>query len=147
MEEKNYKNVTLFIFETLIIQHRKFINQELIDQINKFIYEYYKDYKDLFSVLFNEEEINKFKEIFDMDPIDLYIENNQEFITMEDLFLLLLDYRNAEGYIALVDEVGYEKDSQINDLVLLFADYCKKQLLNYSEYQTFLPKGYPRILH
>lgn len=147
MEEINYKHIALFILEVMTIQHRGYINQELINQINKFIYEYYEEHKEMFGILFNDDALKLFKDIFDMDFIELYIENHHEFITLEEVYKLLINYRGLDGYVALVEEIGYEKDTKINELVLLFTDYCVKlSSLAFADSQEFFPKGYPRIL-
>lgn len=130
MEEIKLKRITLFILEIIILQQGRYIDESFVEQINDFIYNYYEKNIELFQLLFDKEKIEKM------------IENKWEVIPQEIIISLLNKYHGFDGYIELVDDIGYETDKKINELVLKFLDYYNELLkLKFAN-----PSTYPKIL-
>ena len=114
MNDIKNKRLTLFLMEILLLQEKRCINEVFIEEINEFIYSYYEDNKELFSLLFNTNLLEQF------------IENNYQVLPNEILIGLIKKYRGFEGYGTLVDEIGLETDQKINILVTKFLEYYEE---------------------
>ena len=126
----NEKYLTLFIYEVLSITQKDnmYITDKLITNLNGFIYNYYQEYKDLFSLIIPENRLSK---------------KHQEIISMNLVILLIQKYHGIDSYIKLVEDAGPEIDRQINELALMFANY--QNFLN--EISNINFTEYKRILH
>lgn len=135
MEEIQLKCLTLFLFESMIIQKRTFIDESFAAQFNDFIDHYYEDNKELFSLMF---------------PISLleeFIKNNYEVLSLKQMMQLMQRYHGLNGYVELVEAVGPNTDEKINKLALLFTEYYIDLLkLKHANPKQYYQKGYPRIL-
>ena len=135
MEDIKIKRLTLFLLETIIIQNGRLLSEGLAAEFNDFVYKYYDSNKELFGF------------IYDNDTLELFIENNWEILSLDQMCQLINLHKGFEGYVALVDEIGYEVDSKINELALLFTEYHNELLKLYSANPNeYFPKGFPRIL-
>lgn len=129
------KRITLFILEILFIYNIDFPSQIFAKYFNEFIYSCYKDNKKRFSLLYNNE------------LLEMFINNNWEILSYEQMVQLLQPYNSLDKYVELIEEVGYEVDSQINILVELFIKYHMSILeLQYANPYEYYPKGFPKIL-
>lgn len=126
----NEKYLTLFIYEVLSITQKDnmYITDKLITNLNGFIYNYYQEYKDLFSLIIPENRLSK---------------KHQEIISMNLVILLIQKYHGIDSYIKLVEDASPEIDRQINELALMFANY--QNFLN--EISNINFTEYKRILH
>lgn len=126
----NEKYLTLFIYEVLSITQKDnmYITDKLITNLNGFIYNYYQEYKDLFSLIIPENRLSK---------------KHKEIISMNLVILLIQKYHGIDSYIKLVEDAGPEIDRQINELALMFANY--QNFLN--EISNINFTEYKRILH
>ena len=130
MEEIKLKRLTLFILEIILLQRRRSISESFIAQINDFIYRYYDNNKELFSLL------------FDTTILEKIIKNKWEILPKEVMIKLIKKYRGLDGYVNLVETVGYEVDQKINILVIYFLQYYD-ELLKLSHAKSNI---YTRIL-
>lgn len=110
----NEKNLALFIREILIILYNNqiYINNLLIDNINNFIYQYYKDNKSLFKLLFSNTEL-----------LEEFIAHNYQILPPEVAYWLSHKYASIDQYIELLDYVSGETETEINKLVQMFISY------------------------
>ena len=108
------KNITLFIMEIIILQQRKALTYEFTEELNDFIYKYYEDNKELFSLL------------YDTELLEECIKNRWQVLPQEIIAQLIRPYLNMNSYVSLVEEVGYRIDSKINQLVYLFTEYYQE---------------------
>lgn len=128
----NEKNLALFIYEVLILLYGDdlYIDDNLLENINNFIYQYYKEYKEEFRLLFNVELLEKF------------LEKNYEILPMKVVIYLLQKYMGDEKYVKLVESVDRKTGDKINDLAIAFVLYL--QILQ--ELNNRKPDGPYRIL-
>ena len=128
----NEKNLALFIYEVLILLYGDdlYIDDNLLENINNFIYQYYKEYKEEFRLLFNIELLEKF------------LEKNYEILPMKVVIYLLQKYMGDEKYAKLVESVDRKTGDKINDLAIAFILYL--QILQ--ELNNRKPDGPYRIL-
>ena len=128
----NEKNLALFIYEVLILLYGDdlYIDDNLLENINNFIYQYYKEYKEEFRLLFNVELLEKF------------LEKNYEILPMKVVIYLLQKYMGDEKYVKLVESVDKKTGDKINDLAIAFVLYL--QILQ--ELNNRKPDGPYRIL-
>lgn len=112
----DYNNLILFIFESTIILYDDdiMVTDNLVEHLNGFIYEKYKQHKELFSL------------IYDMDLLENFYKEHYEILSMQDVFNALRICVNEEKYADLVEEVGQETDRKINELALLFVSYVEE---------------------
>ncbi|MBQ2873481.1 MAG: hypothetical protein IJE89_05735 [Bacilli bacterium] len=129
MEEIRNKRLTLFLLEILLVLRYRNVTEYFVEEINEFIYQNYKDNKELFSLF------------FDYNILEQFIEQNYQVLPNEILIGLLHKYRGFEGYESLVDEVGMEVDQKISILVMKFIEYHKELIK-----LRFAPSNHPRIL-
>lgn len=130
MEEIKLKRITLFILEIIILQQGRCIDESFVEQINDYIYKYYDEHKELFGLL------------FDNNLLEEFIENKWEILPYDVMIGLIKKYHGFEGYVNILDTVGYEVDQKMNILVMKFLDYYNELLeLRYAKSST-----YPRIL-
>lgn len=135
MEDIKNKCMTLFLLESLIIQNGRFLSEGFAHEFNDFVYKNFNSNKELFSA------------IYDIDTLELFIKNNWEILSLEQMYQLINLYHGYEGYEALVDEIGYQTDQKINELALLFTSYHHELVKLYNaDPNEYFPKGYPRIL-
>lgn len=116
MQEIRNKRLTLFVLEITILQNNRCITEDFIEQINDFIYNYYEEYKELFSLMFEENLLKEF------------MNNNYEIVTFDVLVGLINKYHGYDGYPSLVDSVGMEIDQKLNILVIKFLEYYEDLL-------------------
>lgn len=111
----NEKNLALFIYEVLILLYGDdlYIDDNLLENINNFIYQYYKEYKEEFRLLFNVELLEKF------------LEKNYEILPMKVVIYLLQKYMGDEKYVKLVESVDKKTGDKINDLAIAFVLYLQ----------------------
>ena len=114
MNDIKNKRLTLFLMEIILLQQNRYINGAFVEQINDFIYSYYEDNKELFSLL------------FDINLLEQFMENNYEVLPNKILIGLINKYHGYEGYVHLIEEIGYEIDQKINILVIKFLEYYDK---------------------
>lgn len=128
----NEKNLALFIYEVLILLYGDdlYIDDNLLENINNFIYQYYKEYKEEFRLLFNIELLEKF------------LEKNYEILPMKVVIYLLQKYMGDEKYAKLVESIDRKTGDKINDLAIAFILYL--QILQ--ELNNRKPDGPYRIL-
>ena len=130
----NEKNLALFLYEVGLIlygEEQIIITDDPVNHINSFIYQYYQEYEDSFSLLYNMELLNEF------------IDNDYEVLPMQIVMQLIIKYSSDYKYAQLVEEVGYKTDQKINDLALSFIMYLQEL----SELYNRKPNGYLKILH
>lgn len=116
MQEIRNKRLTLFVLEITILQNNRCITEDFIEQINDFIYNYYEEYKELFTLMFEENLLKEF------------MNNNYEIVTFDILVGLLKKYHGYDGYSSLVDSVGFKTDQKLNILVIKFLEYYEDLL-------------------
>ena len=134
MDENKLRNMALFILEIIIIQDRQVIIPTFSSQLNQFFIENYKKHLELFSL------------IYDIDLLETAIEEELDIIPYDIIMSIVNKYKNTEDYAKLVEEVGIKTDKQINELALLFNNYCINLLeLYYADPKEYYPKGFPRI--
>ena len=135
MENIKLKSLILFILESIILQNRRYINDEFAEAFNDFIYKYYENNKELFSYIFDTKMLEKF------------IKENYDILTLDQMFQLVSKYHGIEGYAKLVEDVGIEKDQKIQQLAKLFTDYYNQIVELYNaDSSIYFPKGYTKIL-
>ena len=134
MNKIELKRLALLILEILIIEDIHYINENFAIWFNEFIYKYYKKNKELFSIIYNPQMLEKF------------MANNYEILSIDQMTQLLDYYHGFEGYIYLLDEVGYDIEQKLNKLAQLFDEYYKSIIDLYESETIVFPKGYPRIL-
>ena len=134
MQEIRLKRIALFILETLIIQGYSNISKEFTYLFNEFIYSCYRENKKTLNI------------IYDIEILEEFIKNNYEILSFEQMVILLERYHGFDGYLKLLDEVGFESASELNQLALLFIDF-QQEIVNlyYADSNEYYPKGYPRI--
>ena len=104
----------LFILESIIIQNYRDISEEFADDLNDFITYKFFENKELFNC------------IFDKDYLSNKIDNHLDIISFEEIVELIYKYQGFKNYIDIVDSVGKDIDYKINDLALIFNEYCIK---------------------
>lgn len=129
------KRLTLFLFESIMLQKGIKIDRDFEIEFNDFIYKCYNEQEELLNLIFDREELSNF------------IENNYDVLTLEQMVQLINKHYGTEHYLKLVEEVGFEVDQKINELAIMFANYCHEILnLYHADSKSYYPKGYPKIL-
>ena len=126
------KKITLFLWESLIMQKYRPVDDVFVNQLNNFIYSYYNNNKELFDCLFCERIVK------------CYIKEDKDMFSLEEIVSLIIQYKGFDGYIKLLDDISLEDQDKINDLALLFTSYYEEIMTLYEE--TIKP-GYVRILN
>lgn len=126
------KKITLFLWESLIMQKYRPVDDVFVNQLNNFIYSYYNNNKELFDCLFCERIVKR------------YIKEDKDMFSLEEIVSLIIQYKGFNGYIKLLDDISLEDQDKINDLALLFTSYYEEIMTLYEE--TIKP-GYVRILN
>lgn len=111
MENIKNKRLTLFLIEIMLLLQNRYIDEVFVEQINDFIHRYYKENKELFELL------------FDTDILEEFIKKNYQVLPHKILIRLINKYHSIEGYVKLIEEVGYETDQKLNILVIKFLEY------------------------
>jgi len=140
MQETRLKSIALFVMETLILQYSNKIDEVFVYLFNKFIIQCYEENNELLPVLYD-----------DMDLLKEFIEEEYPLLTYDQMCELLERYGGFNGYVKLLDTIGYEKDLKINQLAILFVAYQNEywselEKLYTADPNEFYPKGFPRIL-
>lgn len=140
MTEKRLKCIALFIMESLFIQNSNKIDDVFAHLFNNFIEKCYQEENELLRILYDNEELVK-----------EFIDEKYPFLTSDQMYQLLIRYGGFKNYIKLIDEIGYETDSKINELVAQFANYqnnyfSELEKLYNADPKEFYPKGFSKIL-
>ena len=131
-DENRTNKISLFLLESVMMQGYRPIDDAFTSQVNDFIFRYYDDNKELFDCFLCERIVK------------LYIQEDKELLSLDEMIDLMVKCRGFNGYLALVDSISQEDLSKINDLALLFTKYYEEMLRLYEE--TLQP-GYVKILH
>lgn len=135
MEEIKLKRLTLLILKSIVFQEERTVDENFAIDFNYFIYNYYEENKELFSLIYNPSQLEEF------------IKNNYEVLSLEQIIILIKRYYGFLGYNKLVKEVGPEIDDKVERLALLFTKHYYEFLnLQDVDPMEYYPKGYPRIL-
>lgn len=135
MLEVKLKRLTLFLFESIMLQGDRTIDRDFEIELNDFIYKCYNEKEELLNLIFDRKEIRNF------------IENRYDILTLEQIIELVNKYYGTNRYLKLVEDIGYETDQKINELAIKFTSYCNEIMnLYYADTSLNYPKGYPKIL-
>lgn len=127
----NDLHLTLLIYDLSILGDGLQINDYFTSLFNEFICQKYKNNKELFSI------------IFDIEVLEKYInEGNTEIVSRKNLKRLTSKYDTVDNYLKLLDKVGLEVDSKLNEIALLFFEYYQEQL----DSLVYLETPYVKIL-
>ena len=132
MKNIKFKRITLFLLESIIIQDNRPLSEEFIFEFNNFLCMNYRNNKELFSYLFATELLKD------------SMEDSYEMLSLEQVINLMEIYHGFDGYLYLLDEVGLEVDSKLNELAILFANYCNGLDDLYDKTYSY---GYFKISH
>lgn len=116
----NEKELALFLCEVGIITFGDdiYFDIEIINKINKFIYKTYLEDKKSLRIIIPYFPL-----------IEECIQKEAMVITPNIVFYLIKKYYGEESYAKLVEEVGIERDKEINELALKFVAYRRNRLL------------------
>lgn len=135
MSEIKLKSLTLFLFESIMLQGGRIIDRDFETELNDFIYKCYNEQEELLSLIFDRKALSGF------------VENKYDVLTLEQIVQLVNKYYGTDRYLKLVEDVGYETDQKINELAIKFTSYCNEIMnLYYADTSLNYPKGYPKIL-
>lgn len=109
--------MTLLMFDLSIIGEGLLINDYFTNLFNDFIREKYQEHKELFSIIFNIEELEKYIN-----------EGNTKIVSRKNIKELTSKYNSVDKYLKLLDEVGLEVDSKLNEIAILFFQYYQEHL-------------------
>ena len=126
------ENIALFIYEIqylLFKEKAPFINDSFISHLNSFIYTYYKEYKHLFNLLYEESLLNEF------------IEERCQLLPEDYIMHILIKYQGTDNYLKLLENIELETSNNIYILVQLFLEYLNEIVEIYKN-----PYQYTRIL-
>lgn len=136
MQEIKLKRLTLFLLESIILQGETTIDEGFASQFNFFIEKYYKDNKELFSLIYEPELLEK------------CLENEWEVLPFEEMVNLMRKYHGFAGYHKLVDAIGREVDEKLMELAHLFTEYHFNLLdLWCADPSIYYSKAYARVRH
>lgn len=111
------ENIALFIYEIEYILYNEkapFINDSLVSHLNSFIYSYYKEYKDLFHLLYEESLINEF------------IEEKCQLLPEDYIMHILIKYQGMDNYLKLIENIDSKTNFDISLLVQFFFRYLNE---------------------
>ena len=139
MTEIRLKRLTLFILETLLLQNSTRITKTFVYLFNNFIYQIFKEDKELISIL------------YDTNILEEVIKNNYEILSYSQMNQLINRYHGFDGYLNLLETVGPKIDEKINILALKFIEFQEEyinfyQTLSNNNLKSNYQKGYTRIL-
>ena len=135
MDETKLKRLTLLLLEILILQDTNRISEGFAYLFNEFIYKCYREKNNLLEL------------IFDKNMLKDFVDNNYEVLSFNHMYQLIRRYHEFDGYQNLLDSIGHEDDSKINELALQFISFEEEMVaLYYADSRDYLPKGFPRIL-
>lgn len=141
------KRLILFIYEVLLLNDIEYLytNEEyqieyhfserlldplLIEFLNHFIIDRFEENKELLAV------------IFDVQILEKFVKANYNILEINILSRMLSKYRGKEKYLELIESVGKETDSKLNELALNFINYYKEAL----ELSYALPNIYQKVI-
>ena len=109
--------LTLLIYDLSILGNGLNLSNYFTNIFNDFIRENYQKNKELFSI------------IFDIELLEEYINAGQtEIISRKNLKKLTSKYNSVDNYLELLDKVGFEVDSKLNEIALLFFEYYRQHV-------------------
>lgn len=124
------KELALFLYEVGLITNGDniYFDNEIIDIINKFIYKTYIEDKRTLKII-----------IPYLPLIEECMLNEAMVITPEVVIFLIRKYYGEETYAKLVEDVGLEKDKEINELALKCVAYQNRMILARKKHPSINP--------
>ena len=130
----NELNLALFLYEIQYLLYKNKVPQvssNLVAYLNSFIILHHKEYPEDFALL------------YDQHTLERIIEMNHQPLPGNLIVYLLYKYEGYDNYIKLIELVGQEIDTKINNLAIKFILHINEALEAYNSE----PINHIRILH